>query len=184
MLGGAVLQVLDIAATLAQAGTIRRQAREVLKNRPGMDQSAIDSAANGVVTVLIVLSFLGVGLWIWMAFANRAGGNWARITGSVLFGLGTVFYLGDLGVSTLTKLLLWLIGLATVILLWNRRSRDYFKPASSGYEYQPPGAASGYPATGPGPAPGQTAPPQDEPPPGQPPGSPPPAGPQDMPPPS
>jgi hypothetical protein len=91
--------------------------------------------------------------------------------------------------GTVLNVLLWLVGLAAIILLWHGRSGPYFRKPASGYEYQPPGAASGYPPTGPGPAPGQTAPPPggspppgQQPPPGPPPGSPP-DGPQDMPPP-
>jgi hypothetical protein len=144
---------------------------------------------------IVVVGLIGVGLWLWMAFANRAGKNWARITATVFFGISTLSVLSGLAVrasdstmsvgsssttvGTILNILMWVVGLITIILLYNKRSNTYFKPVSYGYEYQPPGAASGYPATGPGPAPGQTAPPPSAPPPAPPPSG----GPEDMPPP-
>jgi hypothetical protein len=199
MLGGAAFQVVDLLTTLAQTDRIRRLVRDMLlREQPGVVESTIDRSTNGVVGILSVVALAGTGLWIWMAFANRAGHHWARITGSVFFALGTVYYLGDLFVGGAVKILLWLVGLAVVILLWNRRSGEFFRSVSYGQEYQPPGAASGYPPTGPGPAPGQTAPPPgpsgpygapgppeppSQPPQGPPSGPPPSDGPESMPPP-
>src|SRR5215471_14912088 len=40
------------------------------------------STASGIPGAII-----GVGLWIWMAKANQAGKNWARITSTVFFGI-------------------------------------------------------------------------------------------------
>ena len=78
----------------------------------------------------MVGALIGVGLWIWMGVKNRAGRNWARITGTVFFGLDTIFLL--VGISRLTapaiatEVLIWAAGLATVILLWQRRNAAYF----------------------------------------------------------
>jgi hypothetical protein len=132
-----------------------------------------------------------------MAFANRGGHNWARIVGTVFFGIATLSSIGSLAVvasgastsmgssgtplGTGLSILGWLIGLVVVILLWNRQSSDYFKPppAAYGYGYQPPTQAPGYGSPGYQP-PGYQPPPPGGPPPG---GQPPWGGPQDPPPP-
>jgi hypothetical protein len=41
----------------------------------------------------IVGPAVGVALWLWMATANKAGQNWARITSTVFFGLDSLFLL-------------------------------------------------------------------------------------------
>jgi hypothetical protein len=199
MLGGAALQILGIIAGLAQMGEIRDQVREQLADDAGTTESTIDAAVTTAVVFIIIVGLIGAGLWLWMAYANKAGKNWARITGTVFFGiatLGTLFTVAgaasgssamagnSTGLSTAITVLGWLVGLATVVCLWHTRSSEYFKPqAQYGYGYQPPGQS--YPPSGP--APGQTYPPQggQQPPPQQPPAGPPPpsGGPGNMPPP-
>lgn len=190
MLAGAALQAIGIISALAQIGTIRDMIRDRVNERSDASTIDVDSVVNVSIGSIIVVGLIGVALWLWMAFANRAGKNWARITATVFFGISTLSLLSSIAVrtsdsttamgssgttfGTVLNVLLWLVGLAVIILLWHNRSGPYFKRPSYGYEYQPPGAASGYPPTGPGPAPGQTAPP---------PGPPPSDGPEDMPPP-
>jgi hypothetical protein len=206
MLAGAALQTVGILSALAQIDSIREMIRDRVRERSDAATIDVDSVVNVSIASIVVVGLIGAGLWLWMAFANRAGKNWARITATVFFGISTLSLLSNVAVSssdstmaigssnttfgTVVNVLLWLVGLVAIILLWHSRSRPYFKKPSYGYEYQPPGAASGYPPTGPGPAPGQTAPPPGEPPlpgqqppPGPPPGSRPPDDPQDMPPP-
>jgi len=73
---------------------------------------------------------------VWMALMNKAGKSWARIVATVLFGLDTLFLL--LGVvragaaaSSVVSILIWLIGLGTVILLWRKDSSEYFTAQSA-----------------------------------------------------
>jgi hypothetical protein len=157
----------------------------------------VDAVVNFTIGAVVVGGLIGVGLWIWMAFANRAGHHWARIVGTVFFGIATLSSVGTLAVvasgastsmgssgtplGTALSILGWLIGLVVVILLWNRQSSDYFKPppAAYGYGYQPPTQAPGYQPPGYQP-PGYQPPPPGGPPPG---GQPPWGGPQDPPPP-
>ena len=75
---------------------------------------------------------MGVGLWIWLAQRCKAGKNWARVTGTVLFGIDTLFQLISFTRSAalagrIPGLIVWLVGLGAVILLWQRPSSDYFK---------------------------------------------------------
>jgi hypothetical protein len=97
------------------------------------------STASGIPGAII-----GVGLWIWMARANQAGKNWARITSTVFFGidcLGLLLILVGVGVlmhsvsssakvvlvaSVVAGLITWVIGLVTIVLLWGRESSEYY----------------------------------------------------------
>jgi len=97
------------------------------------------SSASGIPGAII-----GVGLWIWMARANQAGKNWARVTSTVFFGidcLGLLLLLVGVGVvmhdvSSSVKIVLvlsvvagvvtWVIGLVTIVLLWKRESSEYY----------------------------------------------------------
>ena len=42
------------------------------------------------MAVAIIFGLIGIGLWLWMAYANKAGKNWARITATAFFGLDTL----------------------------------------------------------------------------------------------
>jgi hypothetical protein len=70
---------------------------------------------------------------MWLAWANKRGKNWARITGTVLFILYTLDMALALSVqsapaaSLVVSLVLWLIGLGTVIMLWRRESSEFFR---------------------------------------------------------
>jgi hypothetical protein len=77
------------------------------------------------------VGLLSIGLWLWLARACNRGRNWARITGTVLFGLDTLLILLSVsrlkaGVGVLVDLVIWLIGLAAVVLLWRKESSAYF----------------------------------------------------------
>ncbi len=72
------------------------------------------------------------------ARACRNGESWARVTGTVPFGLHTLGFLGVLGDShpgiELTKVLTtlsWLIACGAVVFLWQRPSSAYFQAAAA-----------------------------------------------------
>jgi hypothetical protein len=92
-------------------------------------------------------SAVAVALWLWMASANRAGRNWARITSTVFFVIDTLVtgflvlalrpFLhstaalgGSVSDAALGAVLfgagLWVLGLTTIVLLWRRESSDYY----------------------------------------------------------
>jgi hypothetical protein len=87
------------------------------------------------LVVLVVVGLIGVGLWLWMARMNKRGKNWARITSTVFFALDTLGAIGGLAGGTFSGgsvnrfygLVVWVIGGAAIILLWQRTSSEYFK---------------------------------------------------------
>jgi hypothetical protein len=98
----------------------------------------LNNAEHVAIGLFIVGGLIGAGLWLWMAWGNRAGKSWARIVSTVLFGIDTISALTALGGATTVSgggptriygLVVWLIGLAAIILLWQRASSDYFRGA-------------------------------------------------------
>jgi hypothetical protein len=98
-----------------------------------------------IITVWIVIGLAVIALWLWMAWANGQGRNWARIASTVLAGLATLQLRGafrqpvshaGFSVTVLSYgnvvlfVAAWLGGAAAVWLLW--------RPASSAF-YNPPG---------------------------------------------
>jgi len=109
----------------------------------------VSVVAGGIMAVLI---------WLWMAWKNRAGRNWARVVATVLFalsclGLPELLTGGHLSTmpSTLTTadgttiavpslaipawlivvgVVNWLLGLAIIILLWQGAASRYYQAVS------------------------------------------------------
>jgi serine/threonine protein kinase len=80
---------------------------------------------------VIVGSVVSIGLWLWLASACKKGRGWARTVGTVLLGVDTLGLLATIGRPGIPAIkaihvLIWLIGLVTVIFLWRRQSSDYF----------------------------------------------------------
>jgi hypothetical protein len=177
MLAGAALQALGILVGMLQIDALRDAVTESMRESdPTISQDTIDGVVSAAIGFSVVFGLIGVALWLWMAFANRAGKNWARITATVFFAISCVGLLISVlsaasgaagnavsaGASTVPGLvvsvLTWLVGLAAIILLWNKQSSAYFKPTSpyGGYG-SPPGYGPGYgqpPGSGYGPPPG------------------------------
>src|SRR6266700_3561921 len=113
MYAGAAVSALSLVVSLATLGSIRSLLR---RTYPNFTSSQLHTAEVTTVGLAIFFGLIGIGLWIWMALANKAGNSWARIVASVLFGLNTIFLLlglsrpAPLG-SRLVSILIWLIGL-------------------------------------------------------------------------
>ncbi|MGS2806092.1 hypothetical protein [Nocardia sp. MW-W600-9] len=150
MLAGAIVTVLSAAYMLTTIDKIRSDALDAsggVFRGDDLDILVYAGLAGGILTALVT-----AGLWVWMAFACRAGKNWARITGTVFFGINVLFSVIAV-ISTVTApdadlqslaftVVTVIIGLAAVILLWNPRSAAFFAPA-------PPPGYQPYPPTGP-----------------------------------
>ncbi len=88
----------------------------------------------GVAALTVVLSLIEIALWLGIARACRNGQSWARVTGTVLFGLHTLGFLGvlanahpGLGLTKVLTTLSWLIACGAVVFLWQRPSSAFFR---------------------------------------------------------
>ena len=128
MYAGAVVSAVSLIITLVTIGSLKTAIHNA---DPTLTASKLHSAEVAAVAVAIIFGLIGIGLWLWMAYANKAGKNWARITATVFFGLDTLsvltsFRQAEPVLSRLISILIWLIGLGVIVLLYQRESSAYF----------------------------------------------------------
>jgi hypothetical protein len=132
MYAGAGLSAVSFIVGLVTIGSLKSTIR-------ADDPSFTNAQVNAGVTIALVIAgifgLIGLGPWIWMALANRAGKSWARVVATVFFGIDTVGLLASFartntGASIILEVLVWLVGLGAIILMWNRESSAYYQFAS------------------------------------------------------
>jgi hypothetical protein len=133
MYAGAVVSLISLIIGVTSRSAIQTAVR---KADPHYTQAQVNTAVNSAIAIAIIGGVIGIGLWLWIAQMSRSGRNWARITGTVFFGIDTILQIlglaqpGAAG-SRVLGLIIWLVGLAAVVLLWRRSSSAFFKPDSS-----------------------------------------------------
>jgi len=130
MYTGAAVSTVSLIISLLDIGGTKAAIRAA---RPNLTAAQVNQLNTFIISLAIVSGLLGIALWLWMAWANRQGKNWARIVSTVLFGLATLDLLGVLtepktAVGVLFPVLTWLVGLAAIWLLWRPDSTAFFKP--------------------------------------------------------
>jgi len=144
MYAGAVVGLINIVIGISQLNTVKKHLEDL-----GYSQTTIDSDKNVFTASIVIGGLIGAGLWLWMALACRAGHNYARIVSSVFFGLGVIGSLSNLAsgwvpaIDKVFSVVVLLIGLLSIIFVWNGQSGPYFRRTPPGYEYgygaqQPP----------------------------------------------
>ena len=126
---GAVASVLGIVVDIL---TVNATKGAIEKRSHHLTASQVDSTQHVLVIGFIVGGVIAAAVWIFLAKACQRGNSWARTTGTVLFGLATVDTIVDVsapvaGPVKIWGLVAWLIGLTTVIFLWQRASTAFFK---------------------------------------------------------
>jgi hypothetical protein len=86
----------------------------------------------GAMAIGVAAAVLGLVCWAWLAVATRRGNGWTRIAGTVLLAIYSICTLTvvfgthrDPG-PQFTTVVVWAIGVATVIPLWSQQARDFF----------------------------------------------------------
>jgi hypothetical protein len=142
MYGGAAVSLIRVVVDVATKSGLKADIEKNGSHGPiPLTASQVNSAVTASIVMAVILGLIGVGLWILVARGSQNGQSWARITGSVLFGLDTLALLaGPLGlavtgpqpaVAKLFTALVWLAGLGAVVLLWQRSSRVFFRGSPS-----------------------------------------------------
>ena len=75
------------------------------------------------------------GLWLWLAWANGRGHDWARCASMALVGLLTLGLLIGLGAGAalyapadlIAKGVVWLVGLAAMMLIFSKAAGPYYQ---------------------------------------------------------
>ena len=93
MYAGAAISAISLIITLVTVGSLKTAIHNA---DPALTAAKLHNAEVAAVVVAIVFGLIGIGLWLWMARANKAGKSWARITATVFFGLDTLSVLAGL----------------------------------------------------------------------------------------
>jgi hypothetical protein len=116
--------IVDILTVNATKSAIERRSHK-------LTVSQVDAAQHALIAGFIVGGLIAAAAWILIARNCQGGKNWARITGTVLFAIATIDTIVGLtaplaGAVKLWGVLVWLVGLAAVVLLWQRPSSEFF----------------------------------------------------------
>ena len=131
MYAGAAASLIGILIDLT---TLSATKSRIEARNHSLTPAQVTSAEHVVIGALVVGGLIGAALWLWMAQSCKAGKSWARVVATVLFAIDTLDQvvgaaLPSSGSVRLYAVLIWLIGLAAVVLLWQRPSTEYFKGA-------------------------------------------------------
>src|SRR5215467_5375691 len=128
MYAGAGLSAISLIVAVLSFHSIERVIRNASST---LTAHQVHNDAIVAVTIAVVESLIAIGLWLLMAWGNKNGQSWARITATVLFGLNTLFLLisfvrASVSASLAFSVLVWLVGLGAIVLLWRKESSQYF----------------------------------------------------------
>ena len=105
---------------------------EAAKATNHVHAQSVQNQMAGAMVIAVVAAVIGLACWAVLAVACRRGRGWTRIAGTVLIGLYTLVLLlvcvstHNDAAARFTTLLVWALGLATLIPLWSQRARDFF----------------------------------------------------------
>lgn len=129
MYGGAAASLIYLIASIVTVGSTKTA---IEKRFPNRTASQVTTEQHVLLIAGVAGGLIAIAAWILIARACQAGRNWARITGTVLFGIGTLDAVGGLvnPVAVPVKILafvIWAFGLIAVIRLWQAASSAYFR---------------------------------------------------------
>ena len=129
MYGGAIVSLIYLVSSVVTEGSTKTA---IEKRFPKLTASQVTTEQHVLLITSIVAGVISIAAWILIARACQAGKIWARITGTVLFGLATLDAIGGLvnPVAVPVKILafvIWLFGLIAAVRLWQAASTAYFK---------------------------------------------------------
>jgi hypothetical protein len=129
MYTGAALEVLALIVTLLTISSLKTA---ILKANPGYTAAQLHTAEVGRTVSLAIGAVIAIGLWLWMAWANGHGRNWARIVSAVFFGINTLdlvisIVLVHAAATMIVGIVIWLVGLAVVVLIFSKESSPFYR---------------------------------------------------------
>jgi hypothetical protein len=135
---GALASLIGIVVELLARHSLRTYiADHVTRNGKKLTAAQVNDTYHAELAVVLIVGLIGIALWLWMAQMNKRGRNWARVTSTVFFALDSIGAIGGLAggqfsggtANRFYGLVVWIIGLAAIILLWQKSSTEYFKGA-------------------------------------------------------
>jgi hypothetical protein len=129
---GAVVELAALLTVVATAGSLKAA---ILARDPAQWHTALV-----MLTAKEVFAPVGIALWLWLAWANGRGHDWARLIFTWFFGLLTVNLLLALAqhavryapadLAALTAL--WVLALVSMVLIFSKASWPYYRQQPAG----------------------------------------------------
>jgi hypothetical protein len=135
MYAGAAVEVVAIIIGLLSRASLKSS---ILARHPDFTTRQLHAAEAAGLVVTVIGGVIAIGLWIWMAWANGQGRNWARVVSAVFFGINTLGLIVSLAArssvaemhtagSIIGGVVIWLIGLAAIVLIFNKKSGPFYQ---------------------------------------------------------
>jgi hypothetical protein len=128
MYAGAALEVLAVIIATLTRGSLRPA---IMARHPAYSAVQLHHAEIGRAVPLVIGGLIAIALWLWMAWANGRGRNWARILSAVFFGVSTLdllvsFFVARATASMVLGVVIWLVGLGAIVLMFSRESAPFY----------------------------------------------------------
>ncbi len=129
MYAGAAIEVPALILALLTRASLKSA---ILAKHPDYTAAQLHTAEVARTVSLVVGALLAIGLWLWMAWANGKGRSWARILSAVFFAINTLdliasFVLVQGTASQIAGVVIWLIGLAVIVLIFSKDSGPFYQ---------------------------------------------------------
>lgn len=138
MWGVVALALISLVVTLFSLDSLLQATLAGVEQSGQQVTDAMRETMRTVLTAAVVGgSIISAALWLWLAWKNGQGRNWARIVATVLAGLNVLTALPGVipGSTTTGTLFLGLVRIALMIailaLLWRKESSAFFSARSS-----------------------------------------------------
>jgi hypothetical protein len=126
MLAGAAAELAALVTVAVTWGAVRAGAAR--------DPAAASAVLSHQVAVMAG-GPVAVGMWLWLAWANGRGQDWARLISAACFGLLTLTIAGSLSehaavyapATLIAGAVVWAIGLASVMLIFTPAAWRYYR---------------------------------------------------------
>jgi hypothetical protein len=128
---GAAVQLLGLLTLLLTLGSIKAA---IVRQDPAFTAAQWHAVVNAHIVPDTIGEPIAAVVWVWLAWANGRGRRWAPLVFAAFLALTTLSILVSLAqgaavfapAATGVAGALWLVGVATLVLLFHRRSGSYF----------------------------------------------------------
>lgn len=129
MYAGAALELLALIIAVVTRASLKLA---ILARHPFYNPAQVHHAESARAVPLVVGALIATGLWLWMAWENSRGKNWARILSAVFFGISTVdlfisFFVVRATATMIVGFVIWLVGLGAIVLLFSKESAPFYR---------------------------------------------------------
>jgi len=131
MYAGAAVELATLITIVVTAGSVKAA---VLASHPAVWHLALIHLTTDEIAAPIA-----VVLWAWLAWANGRGYDWARLVFTAFFALTTMSLISALAghaatyarADLIAGTALWLVALAAVVLIFSKKSNQYYRHVSA-----------------------------------------------------